>query len=312
MTLTELRYIVAVARERHFGRAAEACFVSQPTLSVAVRKLEDELGVSLFERGLGEVSVTPVGRKVVEQARRVLEEVALIPAMAAQGQDELAGVLRLGVIYTIGPYLLPPLIALLHARAPQMPLQIEENFTAVLAERLKQGELDVVVLALPFAESGILTEAVYREPFVVLLPRGHQLEKEAAIDPERLAEEELLLLGPGHCFRDQVLQFCPACNRLGGRSETLQKTLQGSSLETMRLMVASGMGLTVLPQTSVNQHPYAEDLLSVRPFTSPAPERVVALAWRKSFPRPKAIQMLAAAIRACPLGAGVETLAAAL
>lgn len=310
MTLTELRYIVAVARECHFGRAADACFVSQPTLSVAVRKLEDELGVTLFERGAGEVSVTPIGHKVVEQARRVLEEVALIPAIAAQGQDELAGVLRLGVIYTIGPYLLPPLISLLHERAPQMPLHIEENFTVVLAERLKQGELDVVVLALPFVEVGIVTEAVYREPFVVLLPRGHALEQATAISPQRLAQEDLLLLGPGHCFRDQVLQFCPECNRLGGKSETLQKTLQGSSLETMRLMVASGMGLTILPQTSVNQHPYAEELLSVRPFTPPAPERVVALAWRKSFPRPKAIQTLAAAIRDCRLGEGVEVIPA--
>ena len=161
MTLTELRYIVAVARERHFGHAAETCFVSQPTLSVAVRKLEDELGVTLFERGPGEVTMTAAGRRVVEQAQRVLEEASLIKQIAAQGQDDLTGLLRLGAIYTIGPYLLPHLIPLLHGRAPRMPLQIEENYTAVLSERLKQGELDVIILSLPFREPGILTEPIY-------------------------------------------------------------------------------------------------------------------------------------------------------
>lgn len=306
MTLTELRYIVAVARERHFGRAADACYVSQPTLSVAVRKLENELGVPLFERSPTEVTVTPVGRRVVEQAQRVLEDAAAIKQIAAQGQDELAGILRLGVIYTIGPYLLPQLIPMLRRQAPEMPLQIEENYTAVLSERLKQGELDVIILSLPFEEPGILTEAVYEEPFVVLMPSGHPLERKTEVTASELSHEDLLLLGSGHCFRDQVLSVCPECNRASASTDNIQKTLEGSSLETIRLMVASGMGVTVLPQTSVNNYAYPGDLLSVRSFSKPAPQRMVALAWRKSFPRPQAVKAIAETVRHCPLGASVH------
>lgn len=308
MTLNELRYIVAVARERHFGRAAEACHISQPTLSVAVRKLEEDLGVALFERGSGEVAITPVGRRIVAQAQRVLEETAQIRQLASQGQDELTGVLRLGAIYTIGPYLLPHLIPRLRRRAPVMPLQIEENYTAVLSERLKDGELDVLILSLPFAEPGVLTQAVYEEPFVVLLPTGHPLEKTTVIDTPTLAQQDLLLLGTGHCFREQVLQFCPECRRLSVNSNDMQHTLEGGSLETIRLMVATGMGITVLPYTSVSGYAQISDLLTIRPFAPPAPTRTVALAWRKSFPRPKVIALLAEAIRACPLGEAVQTL----
>jgi len=307
MTLTELRYITAVARERHFGRAAEACFVSQPTLSVAVRKLEEELGVSLFERGPGEVLVTPVGRRVVEQAQRVLEEVDLVRQIAVAGQDELSGVLRLGVIYTIGPYLLPQLIPLLRRLAPQMPLQIEENYTGVLSELLRQGRLDLLILSLPYRTPGINTRALYREPFVVLLPKGHALERETTITPVDLALQDLLLLGPGHCFRDQVLQVCPECNRLAAAGDNIQKTLEGSSLETIRLMVATGMGVTVLPQTSARGYPNAEEVVSIRPFAPPVPTRTVALAWRKSFPRSEVVRVLARAVRACPLP-GVQML----
>jgi LysR family transcriptional regulator, hydrogen peroxide-inducible genes activator len=302
MTLTELRYIVAVARERHFGRAAEACFVSQPTLSVAVRKLEDELGVTLFERATGEVSVTAIGRRIIEQAQRVLEEAAVIPRLAAHGQNELVGVLRLGVIYTIGPYLLPRLIPLLRKNAPQMPLQIEENYTALLSDRLKQGELDVILISLPFALPGIFSEALYEEPFVVLMPRGHPLENRERIKAPLLAREDLLLLGPGHCFRDQVLQVCPECNRTSLTSDNIQKTLEGSSLETIRLMVASGMGVTVLPQTSVDGYVRDSEMVSIRPFAEPVPRRTVALAWRKSFTRPAAVQAVADAVRQCTLG----------
>lgn len=308
MTLTELRYIVAVARERHFGRAAETCFVSQPTLSVAVRKLEQELGVILFERGSTEISVTGIGQTIIEQAQRVLEEAAAITHLAQQGQDELQGVLRLGVIYTIGPYLLPSLIPLLRQAAPHMPLQIEENYTAVLSERLKQGKLDAIILSLPYAVPGIFTEALYEEPFVVLLPKGHALEKRSQVNARTLAGEDLLLLGPGHCFREQVLQACPECGRSKNDADTMQKTLEGGSLETIRLMVASGTGVTVLPRTSVNGYAANSDMLSVRPFAEPIPRRTVALAWRRSFPRPNAVQTLAEAVRHCPLGDGVTML----
>src|SRR5262245_54631771 len=173
MTLTELRYIVAVARERHFGRAAEACFVSQPTLSVAVKKLEEELGVPLFERGPGEVTVTPGGQRIVEQAQRVLEEASRIRELAAAGRDPLAGPLRLGAIYTIGPYLLPKLIPILRKSAPTMQLLIQENFTHRLAESLKNGDVDVILIALPFQEPAVETQAVYDEPFMVAIPKGH-------------------------------------------------------------------------------------------------------------------------------------------
>ena len=304
MTLTELRYIVAVARERHFGRAAESCFVSQPTLSVAVRKLEDELGVTLFERDPGDVRTTSIGAAIVDQAQRVLEESAKIKQLAIAGQDELAGVLRMGAIYTIGPYLLPDLIPLLRASAPQMPLLIEENFTAVLAERLRHGELDAIVISQPFSEPGVLTMDLYQEPFEVLLPADHRLANQERVSNADLAREDLLLLGPGHCFRDQVLQYCPECNRASVTSDSMQRTLEGGSLETIRLMVASGMGLTVLPRSALRTSIEGSTLVVTRPFAEPVPHRIVSLAWRKSFPRPKAIQAVADAIRQCPM-AGV-------
>lgn len=296
MTLTELRYIVALARTRHFGRAAEACFVSQPTLSVAIRKLEDELGIALFERGANEIAVTSIGAKVVEQAQRVLEEAAAVKVIAQQGQDPLAGPLRLGAIYTIAPYLLPHLIPALHRRAPQMPLHIDENFTSRLSERLKQGELDAVIIALPFDEPGIVTRPLYDEPFTVALPAGHPWRQKASINSADLEQESLLLLGNGHCFRDQVLQVCPALNRSSAAVGSIQKTLEGSSLETIRHMVASGAGITVLPCTAINPAQSESGLLVFRPFSSPVPTRRVALAWRKSFPRPKAIEAVQQAV----------------
>ena len=300
MTLTELRYVVAVARERHFGHAAQSCFVSQPTLSVAIKKLEEELGVMLFERGPGEVSVTPVGQRIVEQAQRVLEEASRIKDLALAGSDPLAGPLRLGAIYTIGPYVLPKLIPLLRRRAPAMQLLIQENFTHKLAEALKQGDVDVILIALPFDEPGIATQAVYDEPFLVAVPQGHAWEKKKQISTEELTKESLLLLGEGHCFRDQVLEFCHSVSRSPNRSG-LARTLEGGSLETIRQMVASGVGVTVLPSTSITAGGVAADLIRIRPFARPVPERRVALAWRKSFPRPEAVEVLRKAILECDL-----------
>jgi LysR family hydrogen peroxide-inducible transcriptional activator len=298
VTLTELRYVVAVARERHFGHAAQSCFVSQPTLSVAIKKLEEELGVQLFERGPGEVTVTAVGQRVVEQAQRVLEEAARVKELAQAGNDPLAGTLRLGAIYTIGPYLLPRLIPVLRRKAPSMQLLIQENYTHRLGEMLKQGEVDAILVALPFAEPGVAVRAVYDEPFVVALPAGHALEKKKHISADELTRESLLLLGAGHCFRDQVLDLCSTVSR--GNRASLARTLEGGSLETIRQMVASGVGLTVLPATAV-QAGEASELIRFRPFTRPVPERRVVLAWRKSFPRPQAIEALRQAILACDL-----------
>ena len=292
MTLTELRYVVALAQERHFGRAARKCFVTQPTLSLALAKLEDELGVKLFERNKNEVLITARGAGIVEQARRVLDEVAKIPHLARGGRDQLAGALRLGAIPTIGPYLLPDLVPILHKRAPAMPLAIEENLTGNLAPMLRDGELDVVLIALPFAVPGVKTRVVYEEPFSVVVPEGHRWQDRKAVKPGELAQENLLVLNAGHCFRDQVLEACP------GQSNTaLPEGRAGSSLETIRNMVASGLGVSVLPASALAPR-YATRLLKPVPFTNPAPSRKVALAWRTSFDRPLAVETLAAAIHA--------------
>jgi LysR family transcriptional regulator, hydrogen peroxide-inducible genes activator len=296
VTLNELRYAVAVARERHFGRAAEACHISQPSLSVAVRKLEEELGVTLFERGHGEVTLTPAGEKLIRQARRVIDEVGALREMAMQQQDQLAGPLRLGAIYTVAPYLLPELIPVLHERAPGMPLVIEESFTARLRDRLKEGELDAILVSLPFEEPGVVTLPLYDEPFVAVLPAAHPLSREESLTLGQMADATLLLLGAGHCFRDQVLELCPGCLRTANADGSVSRNLQGSSLETIRHMVASGMGVTILPCTAAGADRYAQRLLAVRRFAEPAPSRRVALAWRASFPRPQAIEALRRAV----------------
>ncbi len=299
MTLTELRYIVAVARERHFGRAAEKCFVSQPTLSVAIKKLENELGVTLFERSAAEVAITPVGTRIVEQAQRVLEETDRIKHLAEQGKDDLAGPLRLGAIYTISPYLMPQLIPLLNKRTPKMPLLIQENFTAKLAGMLKNGDLDLVILSLPFAEPGIITQAVYDEPFRVVMPANHAWARKTRIPAADLCRENLLLLSSGNCFRDQVLQTCSGVAR--ATSDSLQQSLEGSSLETIRHMVASGAGITVLPSSAADGKTTENRLTAVRPFANPEPSRRVALAWRRSYPRPGAVKAVRETILACRL-----------
>ena len=301
MTLTELRYIIAVAREQHFGRAAERCHVSQPTLSVAIKKLEDELGVTIFERGSNEVTLSPVGKLIVQQAQQTLESADGIKQIALRGKDQLSGPLRIGAIHTIGPYLYPELIPLLHKAAPGMPLVVEENMTAVLTEKLKRGELDVIIIALPFKEPGIVTQPLYEEPFVALLPAAHPLTSRKTINSKLLEDENVLLLGQGHCFRDHVLEACPACIPKPGLEGDLPHAVEGSSLETIRHMVASGLGVTVLPCTAAGAHTYAQRLLAIRRFSNPVPSRTVALAWRVSFPRPKVIDIINASVRECHL-----------
>jgi LysR family hydrogen peroxide-inducible transcriptional activator len=296
MTLTELRYIVMLARERHFGRAAEKCHVSQPTLSVALKKVEQRYGVIFFERSSSEVRLTPLGQQVVTQAERVLEEFGKLQEVVTQGKDPLIGPLRLGVIYTIAPYLLPRLIPALHARAPQMPTYLQENFTVSLAEQLRRGDLDVIVVALPFSEPGIVSCAVYDEPFRVALPAGHPLAAQRAIERDQVASENLLLLANGNCFRDQVVQACPNLSTPGG----IDGILEGGSLETVRHMVASGVGMSVVPASAAESWTQNSPLLYVLPFVEPAPFRRVVIAWRATFPRPQAIDVLRAAILDAP------------
>jgi LysR family hydrogen peroxide-inducible transcriptional activator len=304
MTLTELRYVVTLARERHFGRAAERCHVSQPTLSVAVKKLEDELGIPLFERSKNSIRVTETGKRIIEQSQRVLDQVGLIKDMAQDGKNQLNAPLKVGAIYTIGPYLFPHLLPELRRGAPDMPLYIEENYTATLRQKLRQSELDAIIIALPFEEPEVVTLPLYDEPFVVLLPGGHPLTRHKSLTAEQLAKEQLLLLGPGHCFRDQVLEAClplvEAVSRPGAASAKAPSLVtEGSSLETIRHMVASGLGITVLPLSAATAMQYDEDILAVRPFAAPVPSRTVALAWRVTFPRPKAIDVLSLAASQC-------------
>ncbi len=290
MTLTELRYIIAVAREKHFGRAAEACFVSQPTLSVSIKKLESELGVVIFERGGSEISLTPIGENIVQQAQRVLDAANQIKEIADQGRDPLRGALRLGVIYTIGPYLLPRIIKSMIDCYPEMPLILQENFTVRLLEMMRTGEIDVAVLAEPFDTTGLDTLPLYDEDFVVAVPRQHSWAKKQQIASIDLKQETMLLLGVGHCFRDQVLEVCPEAARFAANSAGIQKTFEGSSLETIRHMVAEGLGITVLPRMSISMDD--DSLLKFIPFASPVPNRRIVLAWRKSFSRDRAIDAL--------------------
>lgn len=296
MTLTELRYIVMLARERHFGRAAEKCHVSQPTLSVALKKVEERLGVTLFERTSSEVRLTPVGEQMASQAEKVLVEANRLKEIAGQGKDPLVGPLRVGVIYTIAPYLLPRLIPALHARAPKMPLYIHENFTVNLSEQLRRGDIDVAVIALPFSEHGVVVRAVYDEPFCVAVPVGHPLAACSTISRDQVATENLLLLGKGNCFRDQVVEACPKLSQ----PAVIEGSLEGSSLETVRHMVASGAGISVVPVSAAESWPHGSSLLEIRRFADPEPTRRVALAWRVTFPRPHVIDVLHAAINDSP------------
>lgn len=316
MTLTELKYIIAVARERHFGRAAEACFVSQPTLSVAVKKLEEELGVKVFERSSGEVTVTPLGERLVEQAQNVLDQAHLLKEIAQSSTDPLKGPLRLGVIYTIGPYLLPELVRHVIENTPQMPLMLQENFTSRLLEMLRVGEIDCAVLAEPFPDNNLAIAPLYDEPFLAAVPTSSELASWDSISTSELKKQNMLLLGTGHCFRDHVLQVCPEFARFSD-SEGIQKSFEGSSLETIKHMVAAGMGITLVPRLAVPQGMAPEAL--GEPATLPseaqhirylpvkddgryaAPSRRVVLAWRRSFTRYEAIAALRNAIHACEL-----------
>jgi LysR family hydrogen peroxide-inducible transcriptional activator len=295
MTLTELKYIVALAQERHFGHAAEKCFVTQPTLSLAIRKLEDELGVALFERNKNDVLVTALGAKIVDQAKRVLDEAGRIGQIAKGGDAQLSGALRLGVIPTIGPYLMPELVPVLRKKAPDMPLSLEENLTGNLGPLLKQGEIDAAIIALPFVIPGIRTQLLYEEPFRVVVPAGHKWEKRKRIKAAELSGENLLMLNNGNCFRDQVLEACP-----GQQPDALSDGRAGGSLETIRNMVASGLGVSVLPCSALGRpyQPYHNRVLRVLDFDPPVPSRKVALAWREGFSRPAAIAAVIEAVAA--------------
>lgn len=289
MKLSELRYLVALEREGSFSKAAHDCSVSQPTLSMAIARLEDELGVHLFERGKGFVSPTETGKRVATQAQKALDEVYKIAHIAQEGRNPLEGPLRLGVIHTIGPYLLPQLVRSLKHVAPGMPLVIEENMTANLSRMLLDNEIDVAILALPFTMPGVLTRPIYDEKFVVIVPHGHRWENRTTISAEDISAEEVLLLKAGNCFRDQVLDACPEV------SEPESDVRLGHSIGTIRSMVASGLGISILPQGAL-QGPYSSEMITAIPFEPPVPSRRIAVAWRPGFVRPQAIDALLSAV----------------
>ena len=289
MSLTELKFIIAVAQERNFRRAAEKCFVTQPALSLGIKKLEEELNIIIFERSHSDISMTEIGAQIVEQAYRVIEEADRIKQLAELGKNQLNGTLKLGLIHSVGPYLLPEIIPILRKIAPDMPLEIEENLTANLESQLKNSVLDLAIIALPFDVAGLQYRALYDEEFDVVVPISHHWASRKSIEPSELSNEKVLLLNSGHCFSNQVTHACPQLIRKG-------EVLQGNSLETIRNMVASNLGITVLPSSATATR-YHNPLLKVIPFVQPAPTRRIALAWRKSFVRLEAVEKIAEAIK---------------
>jgi LysR family hydrogen peroxide-inducible transcriptional activator len=299
MTLTELRYICALAQEQHFGRAAELCHVSQPTLSIALKKLEDELGVVLFERAKTRVLPTPVGARIVAMAQGVLEQTAAIKDVADAEKDQLHGPLALGTLPTIGPYLLPQFIPLLQETAAHLALHVEEAHRNELLAKLRNGDLDAILVTAPLQETDIVAQPLFDEPLLLLLPPTHRLAQRDRIRPTDLDPSEILLLAEGDDFRELVLDAFPHLKpREGQGAKTRHNRVRGTTLETLRHMVATGVGLTILPQAAADLPLYASNLIVTRPFEEPEPKRTLVLAWRVSFPRHKAIDLLRRAIQA--------------
>ena len=289
VSLRALGYLVALAETRHFGKAAERCFVSQPTLSAQIKKLEDQLGVQLVERG-HQAMLTDIGERIVERARRVLDEAREIEELARNFQDPLAGELRVGLIPTVGPYLLPHIAAPLHQRFARLKLLLLEHQTHPLVDLIRSGDIDVGIMALPVPGERLLTRVLYEEPFVVATPDDHALAKKRRLDVGELDGEDLLLLEDGHCLRDQALEVC----RLAKVRET--PDFRATSLETLRQMVASGVGITLLPRLAADRPMTNPDSLAVRPFNPPEPTRTIAAAWRPGSAREETIANLCAAI----------------
>lgn len=295
MTLTELRYIVILAEEQHFGRTAERCHVSQPTLSIAVRKLEESLGCALFERTKTKVKPTLLGEKIVAQAARVLANTEVIRTLANTGKDQLCGPLRLGSIFTMGPYFLPQLIPYLKREAPLLALLAQEDYTANLRQKLRAGDLDVILVSLPFSEPDVVIGELFEEPLVLVLPQGHALAHKAQIAPADIPRQSLLLAGEGHCLRAQQLALLPPALDLWMDTDVGS----GTSLETQRYLVAAGLGLALLPRSAAGEQICAAHRLVARPLLLPQAARKLALAWRASFPRHKAIDLLRRALQTC-------------
>ncbi|MFP5506168.1 MAG: hydrogen peroxide-inducible genes activator [Gammaproteobacteria bacterium] len=299
MTLQELKYLVALADHGHFGRAAEACFITQSTLSTQIKKLEDFLGVTLFDRSLKRVTPTPIGKEILAAARNIVEEAERIRALAKHAQDPMARTLHLGVIPTLGPYYLPHALTLVHKKHPGLRLLLREEMTPQILEHLANGSLDAALLALPVTDEALRVEPLFYEPFHAALPAGHTLAKRDPLKVADIMDEKLLLLDEGHCLRDQALDVCGT--RQGRREE-----VRATSLETLRQMVGMGLGITLLPALAVDAGPrVSKKAIEIRAFRSPPPGRTIALVWRKRAPFPETFECLAATLKAA-LPEGVE------
>ena len=292
MTLQELKYLVALADHGHFGKAAESCFITQSTLSTQIKKLEDFLGVTLFDRSLKRVTPTPIGREILQAARNIVEEAERIREVAKHAQDPMARTIHLGVIPTLGPYYLPHALTLAHKKHPGLRLLLREEMTPQILEHLVDGKLDAGLLALPVTDDSLRVEPLFYEPFFAALPAGHALAKHAELNVSDIMSEKLLLLDEGHCLRDQALDVCGTGSR--GREE-----VRATSLETLRQMVGMGLGLTLLPALAVDAGPRtSKRMIETRPFKSPPPGRTIGLAWRKRAPFPETFERLAATLKA--------------
>ncbi len=291
MNLRDLRYLVALVEHKHFGRAADACFVSQPTLSTQIRKLEEELGVTLVERTPRKVLLTEVGHEIAARAQEVLNEVAQIKAIARRTVDPESGTLRLGIFPTLGPYLLPHVIPRVRSRFPRLELLLVEEKTEVILRQLREGRLDAGVLALPIHDSQLHAEALFDEPFVLAVPAGNELAARRTLSLEDLADQSLLLLEDGHCLRDQALEVC----RLSGAGE--RTGFRATSLETLRQMVAANVGVTLLPTLAVKPPVAPTGQIRLVEFDGPAPSRSIAMVWRKSTAMHAFLQSFAAELR---------------
>lgn len=292
MTLQELKYLVALADLGHFGRAAEACCITQSTLSTQLKKLEDFLGVTLFDRSLKRVTPTPIGQEILQAARNIVEESERIKSLAKHAQDPMTRTLRLGVIPTLGPYYLPHALTLVHKKHPGLRLLLREEMTPQILEHLIDGKLDAGLLALPVEDDSLRVEPLFYEPFFAALPAGHALTKRDVLKVSDIISEKLLLLDEGHCLRDQALDVCGANSR--GREE-----VRATSLETLRQMVGMGLGITLLPALSVDAGPrVSKRAVEVRPFKKPVPGRTIGLVWRKRAPFPETFERLAATLKA--------------
>ena len=292
MTLQELKYLVALADHGHFGRAAEACFITQSTLSTQLKKLEEFLGVTLFDRSLKRVTPTPIGREILQAARNIVEESERIKELAKHAQDPMDRTLRLGVIPTLGPYYLPHALQLMHKKHPGLRLLLREEMTPQILEHLADGKLDAGLLALPVDDDNLRVEPLFYEPFLAALPAGHVLAKRDVLKVPDIMDEKLLLLDEGHCLRDQALDVCGANSK--GREE-----VRATSLETLRQMVGMGLGMTLLPALAVDAGPrISKKSVEVRPFKAPVPGRTIGLVWRKRAPFPETFERLAATLKA--------------